>query len=96
MPITPVPSPPNTLEAPHFRAGGLCLPETCSNNGVCYENFVTSRNSLGRGFTSPLGDSADYNLPWLIRPTQPFCDCDLTSYTGVTCSDGKEDWIDRL
>ena len=78
---TTTPSSSNSLNSrfPHEK---MCLPDTCSNNGICYDSFVDD--------SSHAASSGDYYLQWMISPSEPFCDCDLTSYTGSTCSDGNQ------
>ena len=79
---TTTPSSSNSLNSrfPHEK---MCLPDTCSNNGICYDSFVDDSSHAA-------SSSGDYYLQWMISPSEPFCDCDLTSYTGSTCSDGNQ------
>ena len=65
-----------------------CLPSTCSNKGVCYEGYQNEIVNYAY-LRDEYSDEVEDDSKWMVASLTPVCDCDLTSYTGSTCDEGK-------
>ena len=65
------------------------MPDTCANKGVCYEPYdegILKAALVRQEYVSEKGKNTDWKTS---LSSNSVCDCDLTTYTGPTCEEGK-------
>ena len=67
----------------------VCMPNTCSNKGVCKEAYEDDILNVAFVRQQYLNNDEKDSM-WMAASPSPMCDCDLTTYTGPTCEEGNE------
>ena len=77
------------LDQSNTPGNRVCMPHTCANKGVCYEPYddgILKAALVRQEYAIDQGEESK----WMTSSSSnSICDCDLTTYTGPTCEEGK-------